>query len=377
MSNRVLHIITGLATGGAETMLYKLLAAGLHESDDVIVVSLWDKGVLGPDIEQLGIRVECLGMRRGVPSLAGIKRLRALVREFGPQLIQGWMYHGDLAATIARRWALPGTRLIWNVRNTLYALKSEKILTRQVIRANRLLSSRVDGILYNSELSRQQHQAFGFCANQSRVIGNGFDLAKFGPNKKAAAVLRASLGIPMDAVVVGHVARFHPMKDHQGFLQAMKPLLSATPSLYLLMSGRGVENSNPELTASLRGLPMDRVCLLGEQRDTSPVFAAMDLFCLSSKWGEGFPNVLGEAMASGVPCVARDVGDSATVLGNTGTIVPSGGLLQLTQAIENMVNVSTDERRVMATAGRERIADNYSIEAITDQYRQFYQKVME
>jgi glycosyltransferase involved in cell wall biosynthesis len=176
---KIIHIITGLATGGAERALYNLLQGGLSTEFDSYVISLSDKGTMGSQIEALGVSVITLNMRAGRPTLAGLLKLRSVIKTLQPDLIQGWMYHGNLAPTLARFFMANKPSLVWNVRQSLYQIKDEKSLTALVIKANRFFSTIPDALLYNSQLSRQQHEAFGFSAEKGRVIPNGIDLQRF------------------------------------------------------------------------------------------------------------------------------------------------------------------------------------------------------
>jgi len=370
----VVHIITGLSTGGAEQALYNLLAGGLAQSGNTAVLSLRDEGAYGRKIRDLGVPVYTLGMRRGLPGPGALTRLRALVRQQQPDLIQGWMYHGNLAAWLAQRMALGRPVLVWNIRHSLYGLSGEKRMTRQVIRANRLLSRWADAILYNSELSRKQHAAFGFADGRGRVIPNGFDLDRLRPDREQGAQVRRTLGIPDTARVVGHVARFHPMKDHALFLRAAVRVAEENQDVCFLLVGREVELENPALKELIPKDLEDRFLCLGERQDIVSLMQAMDLFCLSS-WSEAFPNVLGEAMATGVPCVTTDVGDSAFIVGDTGVVVPSGDDDALFNGLMGVLDKAPEGRRALGRGARERIEANFGLAAVVDQYANLYENL--
>lgn len=373
---RVVHIITGLATGGAERALYNLLHGGLNANSHNHVISLMDEGTMGAQVRALGIPVTTLGMRGGRLSPSGLIKLYRVVRELRPDLIQGWMYHGNLAAVLARFLAPGRPVLAWNVRHSLYTLDHEKLMTRQVIRANRFFSFSPDVLLYNSHLSRKQHEAFGFSSRNGRVIPNGIDVQKFCFYDEVRKRVRAELGIPAEALVVGHVARLHPMKDHPAFLCAAVSLALHRPETHFLLSGRDVLLENKTLEQLIPAKVRDRFYLLGERGDVSELMSAMDVFCLSSAWGEGFPNVIGEAMATGLPCVATDVGDSALVIGDTGVVVPSENAEALAAGIENLLTMPQEERRKLGESARTRIETNYTLGAIVGQYVGLYETLM-
>lgn len=369
---RIAHIITGLSAGGAEHALYNILANGLRDQFENTVISLSDKGVFYFLIRDLGISVHSLGIRRSLPSISAINNLRQLVRRFRPDVIQGWMYHGNLAATIISSLALNRPKLVWNIRQSLYRLGDEKRLTRWVIRGGRLLSSCPDAIIYNSQLSRFQHEAFGYCTSRGYVIPNGFDLAQFRPNPEMRQAVREEVGIPESTFLVGHVARFHPMKDHANFLRAASRLIQRHNSVQFLVCGREINKENKELVSLVSEIPSERLHMLGERRDIEALMAAMDVFCLSS-WSEAFPNVLGEAMASGIPCVATDVGDSARIVGDTGMVIPAHDNGALVEALEQMIALPAEKRRVLGCAARQRIEEKYSIDTVVARYCQLYE----
>lgn len=373
---RVLHIITSLSTGGAERALYNLLAGGLAENCGSAVVSLRGAGTFGKLIENLDVPVHTLNMKPNMPELKAFFRLRNIVRNFKPDVIQGWMYHGNLVSRLARRWAPDETSLVWNIRHSLYQLQDEKPVTRQVIRVNKSLSKSVNVILYNSGISRQQHEAFGFVADQGMVIPNGFNTMLLRPNHEKSNKMRVELGIEPDDIVVGHVARFHPMKNHVGFLQAAVQVLEVKSRVVFLLAGRDVLPDNPSFSGIVPPGLKSSFRFLGERTDIPEVMQAMDVFCLSSAWGEAFPNVLGEAMACGVPCVTADVGDSRYIVGETGIIVPPSDIQALGHSLNEILNFSVDKRISLGMAARDRIESRYAISKIVTQYSDLYCKLV-
>jgi len=373
---RVIHLITGLATGGAEKALYNLLNGGLNTSFDNHVVSLSDEGTIGLQIMALGVPLSVLGMRRGWPSVSGLKKLYRIVDGFKPDVIQGWMYHGNLAASFARSLAPEHSTLVWNVRCSLYDLAYEKPMTRQVIRTNRFFSSSPDILLYNSCLSRKQHEAFGFTSRNGRVIPNGIDMRRFCFSNEARIRIRSELSIPNEAQAIGHVARLHPMKDHAVFLRAAVDVALRYANTYFILSGRGVSLEYEALEQLIPVHLRDRFHLLGERSDVSDLMCAMDVFCLSSAWGEGFPNVIGEAMAVGVPCVATNVGDSALIIGDCGVIVTPRDEMALAAGIEALLVLPVSERRTLGQQARNRIKYKFTLGEVVGQYTALYKAII-
>lgn len=372
---KIIHIITGLSIGGAEQALYNLLKGGLAERFDNCVISLRDKGPTGLKISLLGVPVIALNLHAKKIPLAGLVKLIRIIREFSPDLIQGWMYHGNLIGSFSRVVAPGKPVLVWNVRHSLSDLSQEKIITQQVIRINRWFSSGADVVLYNSHRSREQHEIFGFSKVGAKVIPNGIDTHTFSFSSKDRKHIRSKLGIPENACVVGHMARLHPMKDHAIFMQAAKSLSYRYQNLYFLLSGRDVSFDNIISDQELSSKVRHRFYFLGERNDVHKLMSAIDIFCLSSAWGEGFPNVLGEAMATSIPCVATDIGDSSLVVNKTGIIVPPCDVNALEKGIESLLIMSRKDRVSLGKSALERIEVNYKLSKIVEKYASLYNEL--
>jgi glycosyltransferase involved in cell wall biosynthesis len=314
-------------------------------------------------------------MRMGRPSLAGLLKLRTTIKALQPDLIQGWMYHGNLAATLAWAMLSESAALVWNIHHSLYDLSHEKLMTRQVIRANRLFSGSPGALLYVSRLSRKQHEAFGFVANKGQVIHNGIDLQRFSFSEAARQRVRAELAIPTDALVVGHVARLHPMKDHACFLQAAEMIALQFPNVHFVLSGRDVCIDNADLKQKLPTPLQNRFHMLGERSDVADLMSAMDVFCQSS-WSEAFPIVLCEAMAVTVPCVATNVGDSALIIGDCGVVVAPRDKTTLAAGIESLLALPQTERRLLGEQARSRIEAKFTLGAIVEQHAALFKTII-
>jgi glycosyltransferase involved in cell wall biosynthesis len=283
------------------------------------------------------------------------------------------MYHGNLAASLVSGMVPGRPSLVWNIRHSLYGLGYEKPMTRQVIRANRFLSGRPDQIMYNSGISREQHEAFGFRPERGKVIPNGFAMDRLGPSERTSQVVRGEFGIPKAALVVGHVARLHPLKDHDGFVRAAVRVGSQLQDVHFILCGKDVLPDNSALVELVPSGLRNKFHWLGERDDVPELMSAMDVLCQSSSWGEAFPNVLGEAMATSVPCVATDVGDSAAIVDDTGLIVDPRDEVALASALVRMLEMPAHERAALGARARVRVAERYSLDAVVQQYSAVYE----
>src|SRR6266700_3642067 len=256
----ILHLITGLETGGAEGMLARLVTRTDRSRFRSVVVTMTDKGTVGPSIAGAGIPVEALGIRRGMIDPRGVTRVIGLLRRYRPDIVQTWLYHADLLGLIADGLGY-APRLAWNIR----------------------------------------------CSDMA-----------------GASVVRAIL------------SRF-----------------SALPDIVFLLLGAGIDRANRDLVRVIEahGL-MPRLRLLGERTEMNAVYPALDIATLTSAFGEGFPNVLAEAMACGVPCVATDSGDSAEILGEFGIIVPPRDPQALAEGWRRMIALGDDGRRALGLRAR-------------------------
>lgn len=372
---RVVHIISGLDVGGAEMMLLKLLEL---PSEDIRheVISLSDIGPIGDRIRLAGVTVEALGVRRGVPSLSGFFRLVRKLRSGRPDVVQTWMYHADLMGGVAARLAGVPT-VIWNVQHSDLSPAHSKRMVRILARVNAWVSGRVpDGIISCSHTGQKVHVAHGYQEKKFIVIGNGTDLSRFRPNKSDGQSVRAELGLPQNAPLVGMLARFDPQKNHAGFLEAAGYVHQRLPEVHFLLAGKDVTAENETLEAGIRKHGLEEVChLLGPRSDTPRLMAALDVYVSSSSFGEGFPNVLGEAMASAVPCVVTDVGDSVSIVGDTGRAVALNDMRGLAERTHEILALPEAERKELGDAARRRIAEHFEIGQVVNAYHDFYRKV--
>jgi glycosyltransferase involved in cell wall biosynthesis len=241
-----------------------------------------------------------------------------------------------------------------------------------IIRLCARMSRLPDSIVYNSKTSATQHEAVGYRKEKSIVLFNGFDTTKFAPSAEARRTVDAELNLPTDAILIGLAGRYHPVKDHSGFIQAAALISKKYPGAKFLLCGRGIDPENLHLRQMIDELRLaHNVYLLGERRDIECIMPALDI-AVSSSFSEGFPNVIGEAMSSATPCVVTDVSDVAEIVGSTGRVVPAGNPTMLAAAIEDLIVMGSEKRRLLGAAARNRIVESYSLEWSVSQYERIY-----
>ena len=372
----VLHVISGLRTGGAEMMLLKLLRESPAHGMNARVLSLSGAGTVGRAISEAGVEVTTVedGAMRGARALGAITKT---VSSFRPHVVQAWMYHANVLTTVSSmigRWKAP---VVWNIRASLEKGSMDRASTKMAVKAGAMLSRRPARIIYNSGVGARNHEEIGYDRSRSLLIPNGFDVERFKADARLRADMRRELGLEADVVAVGHVGRYHPMKDHQTFLRAFAQAATNVPRMKAVLVGAGVTNGNADLRDAIVDLGLSGKCLLlGERSDIAQLMNCFDIFVSSSSKYEGFSNVLGEAMASAVPCVCTDVGDAASIMGETGYLVRPGEADAIAAAIRQLATDS-DRRRTLGASGRERIEQRYSIARVAEQYAALYRECVQ
>jgi glycosyltransferase involved in cell wall biosynthesis len=373
---RVAHVIAGLGVGGAEMSLLKLLSTLDRDEFPAEVISLTGDAPLGERIRLLGIPVHALDLAPGRPDPRLVLRLASRLRRSRPDVVLTWMYHADLIGGLAARLA-GSPPVVWNVRHTVKSLAEFKPGTRLVVRLNARLSHSLPArIVCNAEAGRRSHAAIGYAADKMAVIPNGFDIDAFRPDPQARRQVRQELGLGERTPLVGLCARFHPDKDHHNFFRAAALLHARTPDVHFLLWGKGVDKSNPQISAwldegNLRGVAR----LLGPRDDSPRLTAALDVAALSSA-SEAFPTVVGEAMACEIPCAVTDVGDAADIVGETGRVVPPGDPQALAAAWQSLLALPAAERHALGQQARRRVLARFDLRQTAAAYARLVRDII-
>lgn len=371
---KVLHLITGLGVGGAETMLLKLLGGLDPERFASSVVSMTEPGPLAQPIAKLGIPVHTLGLNRGVPNPLALPKLFQLTRQFRPDILQGWMYHADVLGYFAARAArIP--KLVWNIRCSDLDFPTTSRSLRVVFATHGFLSRFTDATIVNSAAGMAFHRSHGHASQRWELIQNGFDAARFRPDAAQRARGRAELGLSDEEIAIGMVARFDRYKDHATFIAAARLMREREPKAVFILAGKGMTADNEQIAGPLRAAQLtERIRLLGEYADPSQLYPSLDIATLCS-FTEGFPNAVGEAMSCELPCVATDVGDSALLLGDTGRVVPPGNPQAVANTWSEWIGLGPEGRQRIGAAARARIQERFSLQAIVAAYDRLYSEL--
>lgn len=370
----VTHVITTLGSGGAEMMLLKLLGGTDRSRFRSSVIALSGEGPIAERIRRLGVAVTCLNLRAAQP-LRSIWTLGVRLRLQAPDVVQTWMYHADLLGALASV-AVPRARLVWNIRCGGLQRAVDKRTTIWASRVCAFGSGRIpDRILCCSRAALETHAAAGYARRKLQSIPNGFDTGEFRPDPHRRATVRRELGIGPETLLGGVVARWDRAKDHGTFCAAARIACAADRRIRFVLCGYGITRENSELWSRLveNGVA-DRCHLLGRRDDIPAIMASLD-FAVSASVVEGFPNAIGEAMSSGVPCVATDAGESRVLIGDTGAIVPVRDAAALGAAIVDMSRMDAGARNRLGQKARRRIIEHYSLDLAVRRYEDVYEEL--
>lgn len=365
---KVTHVIIGLNIGGAELMLKRLIESHLDRPDiEHSVISLTDMGVLGEQLTKQGVPVYCLGMSSSMKGPVTFFKLRKLLKKLRPDAVQTWMYHSDFLGGLAAR-SVGIKRIFWNVRNTkLTGRGAANYIFRKICA---FLSHLIpEKVVYVSSSAYVEHTSSGYAKGNAIIISNGFDVRKLSFNKNSRKEIRDHWKLADECFLVCSIGRYAAAKDHLTFIKAMKMAMAANSRVFAVIVGRGVSGSSV-----LRGEidDFEDRFILSETRDDIPeVLSAADMFCLHSIT-EGFPNVLGEAMSVGLPCVTTRAGDAELILNNINLTCDVGDYKCISNKVLFLAEMTLSERQKFGVDNRNRIIDNYSLSSVIEKYLMLY-----
>lgn len=366
---RVAHVITDLRSAGAQNVMARLIASG-SDAFEHRVLALGEWGPVGEDLRGRGADVEALSLR-SIQFGRGLVAARRWLREADPDLVQTWMYHADLLGGLAARSYPPP--VVWNLRQSDLEPGSSKRTTIWTARACALMSRLVPRkIVCGSRSAREVHAALGYDGSRMVVIPNGFDTERFRPDRAVRDALRAEWGVTSDQLLVGMFGRSDPQKHHAAFFAAAQRVIQVRSDVQFLLVGEGVGRS---VEAVDRRIDPGRFRILDHHADVERLMAACDLCVSTSRYGEGLPNVIGEAMACGVPCAATDVGDARTLIGDTGAIAPPGDVEAIADSWLRVLSLEQGARRELGLRARARITAHYPLSAMVEAYENLYREV--
>jgi glycosyltransferase involved in cell wall biosynthesis len=373
------HLIGSLERGGAERFLARLVA-GIAEREPSWRQSVWtltSSVPLAPDLQRVGVEVRAFD---GGKSIAGIVRLAAVSRAMATEpcsLLQCWMYHAEVIGMISR-WRGAAAPQVWTLRQSRLSGDANDPITRLLMRVSAWGSRRVPAaIIAGSDAALEAHRAIGYQAPLMPTIHNGVDTARFAPAPGTRAQRRTAWGLEGDVVAIGYLARVSPVKAHDDLFAAMTQLaaMPGLPRWRLILVGSGTAPGNEPLATMIRASGLGaRVVCAGPDADPAAALTGFDI-AVSSSRGEGFPNAIAEGLATGLPTVATDVGDTRILLSDSPYLVPPAQPAALAAAIADLLRRQPAERRALGDSLRHRVQREFRIDDAIDAYAALYRSL--
>jgi glycosyltransferase involved in cell wall biosynthesis len=359
---RIAFLIDRLNQAGAARQLV-LLARALSEAGHAVVVIAFYDTPLEMELRQSGVRVLMLGKRHRWDIVGFLRRLVAVVQQEQPDVLHSYLGVSNLLAVVLKP-VLPPVKIVWAVRASDTRMQWYGWIPRALDVLAPALSRLPDLIIANSIAGQRHAVERGYPAHKVTVVSNGIDVERFAPCVDARVRFRHRWRIAAEIKLIGVVGRLDPIKDHATFLQAAAIVVAARPDVRFACVGDGPDDyaiALQRLAASL-GL-RDRVVWIPSQADMMTVYNGLDVLCSTSR-SEGFPNVVAEAMACGVPCIVTDVGDSARVVGPHGAVIGAGDVRALADCLQSVLATPVRAHAQAAIAGRAWIASEFSVDRL-------------
>lgn len=366
---KIVFIIRDLNYGGAQRQLVTL-ACGLDRREfDVTVVHFYS-GPLEGTLRHAGVRSVCVRKTRRWNLIGFFVRLAGCIRGLQPDLLHGYLTESNLMTVLLKPFC-PRARIVWGVRDSQTDAPLWGVLAGWSFRLARLLSRFADRIIANSRSGRDYYAGLGYPAGRIAVIPNGIDTDRFRPDPAARESARHELGAAPEDFLFGIAGRLNPMKDHATFLRAAARAAAAVPAARFICLGDGP----PAYVAGLRRLAGSlgvepRVIWRSSRHDMEAFYNALDVLVSSSAFGEGFSNVIGEAMACGTSCVATDVGDARWIMGDAGFAVPVGDDDALAKAMVRVAQLPPAELLRLKQRARNRMVDQFTVAQLVARTRE-------
>ena len=304
-------------------------------------------------------------------------RLVRTLRAIRPDIVHAFQGPPNLLALLAKPF-VPDLRVVWGERASDMDLSQYDYSRRLTFALNRRVARYADLIVSNSEAGRAHARGHGFPADKLRVIPNGIDTDRFRPDPTAGAAIRREWNVAPDEPLIGLVARLDPKKDHANFLKAAALLKREKPNVKFVCVGGGTAERTTDLHARAGSLGIaDRLVWVGERQDMPAVYNALDINTLSSAFGEGFPNTVGEAMAVGIPCVVTDTGDCRRIVEESGVVAPRSDPDAIAEGWRKLLALDDSQRSTLGKSCQDRIVSQYSLPVMIHSMEEIYTSLIE
>jgi glycosyltransferase involved in cell wall biosynthesis len=363
MKTKVTFLVRDLNYGGAQRQLVTLVKDIDKQLFEITLLYFYAGGLLLQELQDTDCQVICLEKKGRWDIFSFFIRLFQHLKSSQPDILHGYLGESNISSILIKPF-FPSTKIIWGIRASNMPTDQYGLVGKTLSRLEIFLSALTDRIIVNSHCGQDYCTVKGYPTDKMVVISNGIDTEKFQPDLSARSIIRAEWGVSETTILIGLVGRLDPMKDHPNFFKAVAQLVKVKQSIQFVCIGVGSAEYAQQLVQLTKQLAVsEQIIWAGGRSDMCAVFNALDISCSASAYGEGFPNVIGEAMACGVPCVVTDVGDSAWIVGDLGIVVPAQNSTALEIALKKAIEIIQSDQDNSAKI-RQRIVDQFSVQKL-------------
>ncbi len=371
----ICHIINSLNNGGAENILLKL---SKHSNKKVYkhhVISLIANGDLIKKFESECEKVHVLNFKKNIFFIIEIFRLYKLVKKIKPNIIIGWMYHSILLTSLIGK-ILKISNIYWNIRHTELIFFKSSFITILIAKILAYISNKIPNkIIYCSEESKDFHNKFGFSKENSIIINNGVDINLFQYSENKKYEIRKKLSIPDEYFTIGMFANYRLQKNHKLFFDSLNIFNKKKLPFKVLMAGRNIDKKNKHLYSQIKNNNLENnIILLGNIDNIYEIYNCLDIFVLTSNFGESFSNVLIESMSSSVPCITTNIGASAFIVNKSGWVLKEFNKYKLSDLLSHVYHLKLNKKKWddIINQNRLRVEKNFTLKIMIDKYEKIW-----
>jgi glycosyltransferase involved in cell wall biosynthesis len=372
---KVLFLIRSLNIGGAEKQLLTLVRGIDRTAIEPVIVTFYAEGELLPEFNRLKLRMYSAEKGGRWDIIHFVLKLIKIIQSEKPDIVVAYLVAANLLSIILKPFLQP-SRLIISIRHSFIRQEDYDRMATILYWLEDKLARFSDRIIVNSYTGAKMANARGIPEEKMVVIPNGIDTDRFHPDANARRETRKAYHIPDTIDVIGIIGRLDPIKDHATFFKAASKVLEEKPDVKFMVVGSGEKQFESELGELTRSLGLDdQILWIPSQKDLLGIYNTLD-FSVSSSVGEGFSNVISEAMACEVPCIATDVGDSGVIIGDSGIIISPGSPDEMAMAMKRMLQMPEAHRKQLGKLARERIIAQFSVKRMVNSTIQEFDRLV-
>jgi len=363
---KLIFIAPDINSGGAENILFNV--AKTLNKKDIVLISLTDIGFYGSKLKNYGYEFYALKMKKNIFAIFKFIYLIILIYKYKPLIVHTWLYRANLFGGFAAKIA-GVNKIYWTIHHDFEYSNFLMMLEMKIL----ILFSYFipKKIIFGSDISKKNHILNGYSKDKSTIINNGVSTKIFKSNKKFRIDFRKALGIDEDCLVLGNIARYHPLKDHETLFKALQILKNKGLKFKCILIGSGFTNKIKKIKERINYYELNQnIIIYGQTFKINEIINAFDINILTSK-KECSPISLLESMSTGVPCISTNVGDASQLIMDSGWTVQISDFKLLAELIQK-IYLDKNIIKIKSKKARKRVEMFYRLEIMIEKYKALY-----